>query len=187
MDDADYVKHDGLGLAALVAGGQTTAAELYEAAQRRAAALNPRINAIVRPMTDEAEARLREPLGGPFAGVPFLIKDLGQEYAGLPSTAGSRALVNARAPEHSTIVRRWLNAGLVIFGKTNTPEFGAKGITEPVLFGPTRNPWDLDAHAGRLLRRLGGRGRRRHRARSPGPATAAARSASRPRAAGCSA
>jgi Asp-tRNA(Asn)/Glu-tRNA(Gln) amidotransferase A subunit family amidase len=148
MQDADYIQHDGLGLARLVADGQVTAAELYEAAQRRASALNPRVNAIIRPMSAEAEARLSEPLRGPFAGVPFLLKDLGQEYAGLPSTAGSRSMARAVAPEHATIVKRWLEAGLVIFGKTNTPEFGAKGVTEPAAYGPARNPFDLERTPG---------------------------------------
>jgi amidase len=148
MKDDEYAQHDALGLAELVAGGQATAGELLVAARRRADAVNPRINAIVRPMDAEADARVGESLQGPFAGVPFLIKDLGQEYAGLPSTAGSRSLVAARAPEHSTIVRRWLDAGLIIFGKTNTPEFGAKGVTEPALFGPARNPFALDRTPG---------------------------------------
>jgi Asp-tRNA(Asn)/Glu-tRNA(Gln) amidotransferase A subunit family amidase len=148
MDDADYIEQDGLGLAQLVVAGEVTPTELLEAAQRRAAALNPRVNAIVRPMDAEAQARLAEPLQGPFGGVPFLIKDLGQEYAGLPSTAGSRAFVKDVPAEHSTVVRRWLDAGLVIFGKTNTPELGAKGVTEPVLFGPARNPFALDRTPG---------------------------------------
>ena len=75
--------------------------------------------------------------------MPFLIKDLGQEYAGFPTSNGSRALANDVAEEHALVTRRFLDAGLVIFGKTNTPEFGAKGVTEPELFGPARNPFNL--------------------------------------------
>jgi amidase len=148
MEDSEYAGLDGLGLAERIAAGEVTAQEVVEAAQRRARAVNPKINAIVRSMDAEAAARLKEPLEGPFAGVPFLIKDLGQEYAGLPSSAGCRALSTTPMPAHSTVVQRWLDAGLVIFGKTNTPEFGAKGVTESELFGPARNPFDLDRTTG---------------------------------------
>ncbi len=96
------------------------------------------------PLTEVADARAADPeLSGPFAGVPFLIKDLGQEYAGFPTSNGSRALADDVAEEHALVTRRFLDAGLVIFGKTNTPEFGAKGVTEPDLFGPARNPFNL--------------------------------------------
>jgi amidase len=150
MNAEEYREHDGLGLAELVARRDVTAGELLAAARKRAAAVNPRINAIVRPMDAEADARAADgaALSGPFAGVPFLIKDLAQDYAGLPTSWGSRSLASLPAPEHSTVVQRWLDAGLVIFGKTNTPEFGAKGITESELFGPARNPWDLSRTPG---------------------------------------
>jgi amidase len=150
MNYEEYRQYDGLGLAGLVASGEVTPAELLEAARDRAAAVNPRINAIVRRMDDEADARVGAPeqLSGPFAGVPFLIKDLAQDYAGLPTSWGSRSLATQPAAAHATVVERWLGAGLVIFGKTNTPEFGAKGITEPKLFGPARNPWDLGRTPG---------------------------------------
>ena len=142
----DYANYDGLGLAELVRTRQVSAAELLEAAQARAAAVNDRINAIIIPMHDLARARAKEPLQGPFAGVPFLVKDLFQDYQGVPTAYGCRALKDAGyiAPAHSEIVARWLKAGVVIFGRTNTPEFGAKGITEPDAWGPTRNPWNLD-------------------------------------------
>jgi Asp-tRNA(Asn)/Glu-tRNA(Gln) amidotransferase A subunit family amidase len=148
MQSREYAAFDGLGLAELIASGQTTAAEALAAAQERAAEVNPKINAIVVPMDTEAAERVREPLSGPFAGVPFLIKDLGQEYAGRPSSGGSRSLAALNATRHSTVVQRWLDAGLVIFGKTNTPEFGAKGVTEPDLFGAARNPFALDRTPG---------------------------------------
>jgi Asp-tRNA(Asn)/Glu-tRNA(Gln) amidotransferase A subunit family amidase len=135
----EYRTYDATGLAKLVADKEVTADELLTLARTRAAAVNPRINAIVRDVPAAPSADL----DGPFAGVPFLIKDLGQEYAGLPTSAGSRALMSLPAAEHATIVARWIDAGLVIFGKTNTPEFGAKGITEPVAWGPARNPWNL--------------------------------------------
>ncbi|WP_320669999.1 amidase [Patulibacter defluvii] len=150
MQDDEYQRHDGLALAGLVADGQVTARELLDAARARAAAVGPRINAIVADLDGQADARAAPDAGleGPFAGVPFLIKDLGQDYAGVPTSGGSRSLAAIPAAEHATVVQRWLDAGLVIFGKTNTPEFGAKGITEPELFGPARNPWDTDRTPG---------------------------------------
>src|ERR1700742_5118186 len=148
MDAAEYARCDALGLAQLIARGEITAAEALAAAQSRAREVNPSVNAIVRCMDAEAEERLREPLDGPFAGVPFLLKDLGQEYAGVPTSYGNRALAKVPAREHSTVVVRWLQAGLVPFGKTNVPELGMKGITEPELWGPARNPWDLQRTPG---------------------------------------
>ncbi|MEY9950204.1 amidase [Kitasatospora sp. GAS1066B] len=143
MDYTEYRSHDAVGLAGLVAAGEVTAAELLELAIARAEAVNGRLNAIVRPMHEPARSRAAGPLTGPFAGVPFLLKDLMQDYAGLPTGSGCRALRDRPAERHSEVVSRWLAAGLVVFGKTNTPEFGAKGITEPEANGPTRNPWDL--------------------------------------------
>lgn len=144
MNFDEYRAHDATGLAKLVADKQVSAEELLTLARERAAAVNPRINAIVR----DVPAPPTEPGEGPFAGVPFLIKDLAQDYAGLPTSRGSRAFKTTPAAEHATIVARWLDAGLVIFGKTNTPEFGAKGITEPDAWGPARNPWDLQRTPG---------------------------------------
>src|SRR5581483_9533547 len=138
----EYADYDATGLARLVARREVSPAELLEAAIARCEALNPRLNAVNIPMPEIARARVREPLEGPFAGVPFLIKDIAQDYAGVPSTSGSRALRNWVPPVHAEIVRRFLGAGLVIFGKTATPEFALKGITETALWGATRNPWD---------------------------------------------
>ncbi|MEW5809245.1 MAG: amidase [Actinomycetota bacterium] len=140
MDFADYRTFDAVGLAELVASGKVSPAELLTVARERADAVNPRINAIVRDVPPP------EPAAGPLSGVPFLLKDLGQDFAGVPTGSGNRALAARPATEHSTVVQRWLDAGLVVFGKTNTPEFGAKGITEPVANGPARNPWQL-AHS----------------------------------------
>lgn len=144
----EYAEHDGLGLAALVRDKEVTARELLDIARARADAVNPKINAIVRRMDADAEARADVPHDGPFAGVPFLLKDLGQEYAGVPSTYGCRALAHVPADEHATVTQRWLDAGLNPFGRTNVPEFGAKGVTEPDLFGAARNPWGLDRTPG---------------------------------------
>jgi Asp-tRNA(Asn)/Glu-tRNA(Gln) amidotransferase A subunit family amidase len=148
MDFEEYQRYDGLGLAELVARGDVSAAELLAAARARTAAVNPRVNAVVHEMKRDADERAAGALSGPFAGVPFLIKDLAQDYAGVPTSWGSRSLASIPAAENSTVVERWQGAGLVIFGKTNTPEFGAKGITEPELYGPARNPWDTSRTPG---------------------------------------
>jgi Asp-tRNA(Asn)/Glu-tRNA(Gln) amidotransferase A subunit family amidase len=139
----DYLSTDATGLAALVADKQVTPAELLALARQRADQVNPKINAITRMLDDVADARAAESLSGPFAGVPFLVKDLAQEYAGFPTTNGSHALVDDVADEHALVTQRFLDAGLVVLGKTNTPEFGAKGITEDDLLGRARNPWNL--------------------------------------------
>ncbi|GAA1723169.1 Asp-tRNAAsn/Glu-tRNAGln amidotransferase A subunit [Dietzia kunjamensis subsp. schimae] len=144
----EFRSHDALGLAALVRRREATPVELLDAAVKRADSVNPGLNAIVHRMDGTARDRAAGDLTGPFAGVPFLLKDLGQDYAGSPTSGGSRPLVGVPAVEHATVVQRWLDAGLVVFGKTNTPEFGAKGITEPELFGPARNPWDTSRSPG---------------------------------------
>jgi amidase len=142
----DYMSFDAVGLAGLVKSGSAQPAELLAAARARAEEVNPLLNAIVRavdttPNSKDAEAQ-------PFYGVPFLIKDLHQDLAGYPTSSGSRSLSAVPARETSTVVQRWLDAGLVIFGKTNTPEFGLKGVTESKLLGPARNPWNLEHTPG---------------------------------------
>lgn len=148
ISEQDYLRHDALGLAELVTAGEVSAAELLEAAISRAGQVNPRINALVIPMFEQARSRVREPLAGPFAGVPFLIKDIIQDYAGVPATSGSRALRDWKPPSHASYTQRCLDAGLVIFGKTATPELALKGITESKAWGVTRNPWNLDHTPG---------------------------------------
>lgn len=133
--------NDATALAALVAAGEVTAAELLEAAIARADATADLNHTPIR-FDDAARARARAKLSGPFAGVPFLLKDLGQEYAGQPNTWAVRAWRNRVAPSHSTYTERCLAAGLVIFGRTATPELGLWATTESPLWGPTRNPWD---------------------------------------------
>lgn len=145
MNFDEYRRHDGLALAGLVARGEVSAAELVEVALTRLAQVNPQINAVVVDMQDIARRRAAGPLAGPFAGVPFLSKNLEQDYAGVVSVNGCRALQAAAlpAPRHAEITRRWLDAGVVILGQTNTPEFGLLPITEPLAWGPCRNPWNL--------------------------------------------
>jgi amidase len=148
MNFSEYLQRDAVGLAQCVARGETTAAELLDLALRQSAAAQPKTNAICRLMEGEARSQLQKPLTGPFAGVPFLIKDCAQDYAGLPTTDGSRSMQRAVAPEHSHVVRRYLEAGLVIFGKTNLPEFALKGVSDSQLFGRACNPWNFDHTPG---------------------------------------
>lgn len=142
MEYDEYRSFDAVGLAELVASGRVSAIEVLEAAIARLEVVEPTLNTVVHRLDDRARARARETLAGPLAGVPFLLKDLGQDLAGVPTSNGSRVLAELPAERNSVVVDRWLAAGLNPFGKTNTPEFGAKGITEPDAFGPTRNPWD---------------------------------------------
>ena len=146
----EYRRHDALGLAELVRNRQVSASELLEAAIARSAEVNPKLNAIIIPMHELARERAKQSLEGPFAGVPMLIKDLFQEYAGVQTAYGCKGLKAAhyKPDVHAEITARWLKAGAVIFGRTNTPEFGAKGITEPEAWGPTRNPWNLERIPG---------------------------------------
>ena len=140
---ADYDRHDATGMADLVRSRQVHPLELFEAAARRIEALNPRLNAVVYPDLDRArEAAAREPREGAFAGVPFLVKDLGAAVAGLPYTQSSRSRAGYVASADNEIVTRHRRAGLIILGKTNTPEFGLAPVTEPEVHGPARNPWD---------------------------------------------
>lgn len=139
----EYLLHDATGLAELIARGEVSAGEVLEAALARAAEVDPPLAAICIPMEAIARQRARAALHGPFAGVPFLLKDIGQDYAGVPSTSGSRALRDWVPQQHAEIVQRFLDAGLVVFGKTATPEFALRAETAPRIWErPTRNPWD---------------------------------------------
>ena len=146
----EYCRCDGLRLAQLVADREISPAEALEAAITRAESINPRINAIVVRMDSIARGRALEPLTGAFAGVPFLEKDLGQEYAGVPCSYGSRGpkRTGFAPPVHAEITKRWLEAGALIFGRTNTPEFGLQLVTESAAWGPAHNPWNLDRTPG---------------------------------------
>ena len=127
------------------AARQVSPSELLDEALVRTAALNPKINAVIHLMEPRARTAIAEGLpDGPFRGVPFLIKDLMTAFAGEPMRLGSRLFRDYVPTEDEELTRRYRNAGLVIFGKTNTPELGVSNVTEPELFGPTRNPWNLE-------------------------------------------
>jgi amidase len=144
----DFSGLDGLAQAELVRRGAVSPRELVEAAIRRIEKLNPVLNAVVATDFERALKRAAGPIpDGPFRGVPFLLKDM-VDYPGMPHTYGSvlfRNRVGGTAPE---LVRRMEAAGLVVLGKTNTPEFGLLPCTEPNLFGPSRNPWNLSYDPG---------------------------------------
>src|SRR5947207_4791112 len=140
---AEVASLDALGQAELVRRGKVSPAELVQWAIERIERLNPALNAVVTPMFDDAVSRVGQGVRGPFAGVPYLLKDLVVESAGSRFTEGSVFLRDNTSPFDSELVVRLRRAGLVIVGKTNTPEFGLVPACEPVLFGATRNPWDV--------------------------------------------
>ncbi len=148
MAFCEYANYDGLGLAALVRERQISAAELLEEAIARAEQVNPHINAVVAPMYEQARHAVAEVPSGPFAGVPFLLKDLQAACAGAPMACGSAALRGYVPKRDSELVRRHRAAGLVIFGKTNTPELGLQPVCEPKIFGPSHTPWKLGHTSG---------------------------------------
>ncbi len=149
MEPTEYRSYDAIGLAELIAGGEVTATEVLEAAIQQIERLNPALNAVVHKTYDRA-ARLAEAELPPslLAGVPFLLKDLGQFWEGVPTTAGSRALLGFVPTFTSTLTSRYLAGGLAIAGKTSTPEFGMSSVTEPAIHGITYNPWDPEITAG---------------------------------------
>ena len=149
MTQDEYIRHDATALAALVRTGKVTPLELIKVAMRRLEAVNPAVNAVVYRMDEEARA-LADGIdrGAVFAGVPFLAKDLQSDYAGHPTSRGSRLLVNRVAENDTELVRRVRATGVSVLGKTNTPEFGLLPYTEPALWGPCRNPWALDRTPG---------------------------------------
>jgi amidase len=145
MPFADYGRYDALGLAALVRSGEVTPGELLDEALARTARVNPQINAVIHLMEARARAEIAAGLpDGPFRGVPFLVKDLMTACAGEPMRCGSRLFRDFVPAADEELTRRYRRAGLVLFGKTNTPELGLTNVTEPELFGPTRNPWNLE-------------------------------------------
>jgi amidase len=153
---AELAGIDTIGQAALLAAGDLSAVELLDAAIGRLESAR-HLNAVVTDLFEpgRAQAAALDDAGtllggraGVLAGVPFLLKDLGSSLAGTPEAMGSRALRTYVAPDTAWTVDRYLAAGLVVFGKTNTPEWGNHCTTEPVLFGPTVNPWSPDITPG---------------------------------------
>ncbi|MRX52157.1 amidase [Paracoccus sp. S-4012] len=146
----DYREQDGLGLAALIASGEVTAREASEAAIAIIKALNPRLGAVVADRFEAAreEAAALGPGGGLLNGVPFLLKDVNLSSSQLPTRFASRFFADAAPGPDSILVRRWREGGLVTLGTTNTPEFAGDFTTEPLAYGPARNPWDMALTTG---------------------------------------
>ncbi len=145
----EYQQFDALGLAEQVRLGNISAEALLETAIERTEAVNPQINAVITKLYDFGREQIRQGLPqGPFTGVPFLLKDLLCSLKGTPMSQGSHLFKGDISKQDSEITRRYKNSGLVIFGKTNTPEFGLMGVTEPKAFGPSRNPWNNEHTPG---------------------------------------
>ncbi len=143
----EYRQHDALGLAELVKKGAVTPEALLELAIQRTEAINPSINAVIHKLYDEARAAApKVDHKAPFAGVPFLVKDLGAEIQGAPRHIGTKGYQRYVSTFDSFAVQKMRAAGLVVFGKTNVPELGLAPFTEPKLHGPSLNPWNT-AHS----------------------------------------
>ena len=139
----EYEAHDAVGLAALVARGETTPEALLEAAIERVEARNGTVNAVTNKLYEYGRRAIADGLPeGPLRGVPYLLKDLGASLAGCPTTRGSRFFEDAVPADDSELVKRLKRAGVVIFGRTNTCELGLSLTCEPQLHGATKNPWD---------------------------------------------
>ncbi len=147
MKQSEYLRLDATALADLIRRGEIRARDVCEAAIERATRVNGTLNAICHPQFSEALEQTF-PESAPFSGVPFLLKDLAQEQAGHPCSYGSRGLKNNIAPVDSEYTRRAGQGGLVFLGRTTTPEFGLKAVTESELWGASRNPWNLDLTPG---------------------------------------
>jgi amidase len=145
----EYDQYDGLGLAELVKKREISQEEICEEAIARIERVNPQLNAVITPTYDLAREMAQNILpDGCFTGVPFLLKDILEDLAGVRQTRGSKAFKNFISKEDSELVKRYKSAGLVMLGKTNCPEFGLLGITEPEINGVTRNPWNTDHTPG---------------------------------------
>jgi amidase len=141
----DYTSHDGLGLAGLVARKEVTAKELADAARQAIDKVNPRINAVLQTLSVESASGSSP---GPFAGVPFLIKELVLHAKNVRCDAGCRLSQGFVPTEDTELMSRFRKAGLVLVGTTQTPELGYNPTTETKLFGAVHNPWDLARSPG---------------------------------------
>jgi amidase len=149
MSITEYARYDGLGLAELVAKKKVKPSELVDEAIRRAEVANPKLNAVV--FADYERARgtaLRRQSKGAFAGVPFFLKDIFAFAEGMPTRQACRFMPAIPSDHDSLLTARFRAAGLIMMGKTNVPEFGLVPTTESKLYGPCRNPWDLDTSTG---------------------------------------
>jgi amidase len=138
----NYTELDATALAELVRKKEVQPKELVEAAISAIEKVNPTLNAVVLKMYDQAREAAQRPVSGVFGGVPFVFKDLDGSLANVPYTMGCRFLKNYIPTHNAEIVSRILNTGVIPVAKTNCPELGIVGYTEPELHGPTKNPWN---------------------------------------------
>lgn len=144
MTSQEYILYDGVALAKLISEKIVSPKEVLLIAIERAESINPKINAIIHKMYDYADQRSKQVLSSSkLAGIPFLVKDLELAIAGHPMTYGSKCLKDYIPTSNSYIIDKVQDAGMLIMGKTNTSEFGLAPHTEPKLYGPTLNPWNL--------------------------------------------
>ncbi len=149
MSFSEYGNYDGLGLAELVRKKKVTPTELVDEAIQRIETHNPKLNAVINKLYDRARESAKSVLpNGPFTGVPFLMKDLMATLEGVPTSMGNKLFKDIPANVDSELARRWIESGVVVVGKTNTPEFGLTPYTENETFGPARNPWDTERTPG---------------------------------------
>ena len=148
VDDLAWL--DATAQAELIRAGELTATEVVDAALERVEALNPTLNAVIHERSERARAEATQPIDGPFAGVPLLLKDAVAHSAGDPYHFGMRALKEEGwvEPRDTWLVERFRRAGFTIVGRTNTPELASSVTTEPLAYGPTRNPYDLTRSTG---------------------------------------
>jgi amidase len=145
----EYSNFDGLGLAELVRQKKISPAELAEEAISRIETNNPRLNAVVLPLYERAREKAKGKLpNGPFTGVPFMMKDLHATLEGVPTSHGNKLWKNVPASITTELVKRWEDSGVILVGKTNTPEFGLTPYTESDTLGPALNPWDTSRTTG---------------------------------------
>lgn len=144
-----YDRSDALEIARSIREREASAREVLDEAIARAERVNPQLNAIAARRYEDARVDAdRTALDGAFAGVPFIVKDLGPSLAGLPMTMGSRYFRTYVPTEDHEFIRRAKRSGAIVFAKSTTPEFGLLPYTETVLFGATRNPWDTGRTPG---------------------------------------
>ena len=150
MKPEEYMGFDAVGLAELVHRREVTPAEIAEAAMERIQSLNSRLNAVVERNDEAVRAAARTvDTAAPLAGVPFLAKDMNIDVAGLHLTSACRWLEGLpAATQDAPLAARWRRAGLLIMGRSNTPEFAGDFVTEPTWRGATQNPWDFARSPG---------------------------------------
>jgi 6-aminohexanoate-cyclic-dimer hydrolase len=150
MNFQDYIRYDAVGLAELIRKKEVCADEVLQAALSRLDEVNPKLNLLAHDLRERAAAwqGSSENADTPLAGVPFLLKDLLADWEGAPTWSGSRMMQHYIAKKNSDLTQAYLDAGLRVFGKTTTPEWGTYAVTETEIYGITRNPWHLDYTAG---------------------------------------